>query len=249
MANNTKNLNAALYSNELFEEWSHREQLLPAEEYLLKKYLVDKSKEVLEAGTGGGSISFYIEKMGFEHITAFDFVPKMIEHAKAVAQERNSSINFEVNDATNLADYDNESYTYLIYLQQVLCFIEPKELFLQGIKEAYRILKKDGVVVFSFLDFDSRPYNSALSKTLDILRKLRNEKRSSQYLPWLRIGSSFNRNLLSSNQAVSYWVKKDDIIFDLENIGFSILEAKNTNQIHSDNTQRKGMLYIVCKKA
>lgn len=245
---NNPNLNAALYSNELFEEWSYRDPLLPAEEYVLNKYLTDKTQNVLEAGTGGGSISFYIEKMGFKQITAYDFVPRMVAHAEAAAKKRNSCINFKVGDASHLPEYGNESFSYLVYLQQVLCFIDRKELFTQGLKEAYRIAKIDGTVIFSFLDFDSRAYNAPLSSTLTTLRKLRKERMGSQYLPWLRIGDKFNWKLLGKNQAVSYWVKKEDILSELEEIGFTILEAKNTNQINSDSTDRTGMLYVVCKK-
>lgn len=248
MDTNSSNLNATLYSNDLFEEWSERDQLLPAEEYLLSKYLTDPTQNVLEAGTGGGSISFYIENMGFKQITAFDFVPRMVEHAKSLAQKRNSCIHFKIGDASHLPKYDNESFSYLIYLQQVLCFIDQKELFSQGLKEAYRIAKTDGIIIFSFLDFDSRAYNSTLSTTLTTLRKLRKEKTGSQYLPWLRIGNKFNWKLLGKNQAVSYWVKKEDILAQLKAIGFKVLEAKNTNQINHETSDRKGMLYIVCQK-
>lgn len=248
MSTDTTNLNAALYSNELFEEWSYRDPLLPAEVYVLNKYLTDTSQNVLEAGTGGGSISFYIEKMGFKEITAYDFVPRMVEHAEAAAKKRNSCINFRVGDASHLPEYENDSFSYLIYLQQVLCFIDRKELFIQGLKEAYRIAKKDGIVILSFLDFDSRAYNTPLSSALTTLRKLRKEKTGSQYLPWLRLGDKFNWRLLGKNQALSYWVKKDAILAELEAIGFTVLEAKNTNQINSDSTDRTGMLYVVCKK-
>ena len=242
------NLNAELYSKELLDYWVNRNKLISAEKYLLNKYLIDPTKNVLEAGTGGGRISFYIEGMGFQNISSFDIVPEMINHAKKIAQTKNSNIEFEIADAVNLSKYKNETYNYLIYLQQVLCFIPKTNLFSDALKESYRVAKKNAIVIFSFLDFDSRVYNSSLSLIINFLRKIRREETSKQQLPWIKIKNKFNWKLLNKNQAITYWLKKDEIISELESIGFSILEAKNANQLNSNSKTRKGMLYIVCKK-
>jgi ubiquinone/menaquinone biosynthesis C-methylase UbiE len=248
MTTDLKSLNAGLFSNELFEEWINRKNLIPAEEYFLKKYLTDKTKNVLEAGTGGGRISFHIEKMGFSNISAFDIVPEMIKHARSLAKSIGSNIEFEVADAASLKNYENDAFDYLVYLQQVLCFISKKELFSDSLKEAYRVAKKDGIVVFSFLDFDSKSYNSTLSLVINIIRKTRGEEVLKQHLPWLKINNKYNWKLFNRNQPVTYWVKKNLIINELKDIGFSILEAKNANQLNNDTISGKGMLYIVCRK-
>lgn len=248
MSTDFKNLNAELYSKELFEVWANMKNIFSAEDYFIKKYLTNTTKNVLEAGTGGGRISFYIEKMGFKNISVFDIVPDMIKHANTIAKSTKSNIEFKVADASSLTEYKNDTYDYLVYLQQVLCFISKYELFYDSLKEAYRVTKKDGIVVFSFLDFDSRFYNSTLSLIINILRKIRGEKVLKQYLPWLKINNKFNWKLFNRNQPVNYWVKKNLIITDLKNIGFSILEAKNKNQLNNDSNSRKGMLYIVCRK-
>jgi len=150
--------------------------------------------------------------------------------------------------AARLSEYKNDTYDYLVYFQQVLCFIPKEDLFSHSLKEAYRIAKKDAIVIFSFLDLDSRIYNSILSLIINILRKIRREEVLKQHLPWLKINGKFNWKLFNKNQPVTFWVKKNEIISDLKNIGFSILEAKNTNQLNNDIKIRKGMLYIVCRK-
>lgn len=249
MTTNLKNLNAELYSNDLLESWTNKKGLIPAEEYLIKKYLTDTKKSVLEAGTGGGRISFQIEQMGFTSISAFDYVPKMIMYANEVAKNEKSNIDFKTLDASSLEAYESNTFDYLIYLQQVLCFIDKEDLFIDSIKEAYRIAKKDGITIFSFLDFDSRRFNSTLSLIICTLRKLRKEDISKQHLPWLKINSKFNWKLFNKNQPVTYWVKKDQIISILEEIGFSILEAHNANQLTEQNDKKRiGMLYVVCRK-
>jgi len=249
MKTNLENLNYDLYSNDLLETWVKKEGLIPIEELLIKKYLTDTKKNVLEAGTGGGRISFQIEQMGFKNIFAFDFVPNMIKYANEIAKNKGSKIQFKILDASNLAIYENDKFDYLIYLQQVLCFINNEELFINAIKEAYRITKKEGIIIFSFLDFDSRIFNYPLSLLISIIRKLRKEGISKQHLPWLKVNNKFNWKLFNKNQAVTYWVKRDHIISLLKEIGFSIIEAQNANQITKQiGKKRIGMLYIVCKK-
>jgi len=247
MINDVNNLNSELYSNELFEDWISRKGIIPEEEFLIKTHLVDKTKCVVEAGTGGGRISFYIEQLGFNNIFAFDFVPEMIDYANKIAKNISSKIKFDYADATNLSNYDNNSFDYLVYLQQVLCFISNKELFIMSLNESYRIAKKDSIVIYSFLDFDSRVYNSLLSNIISLIRKIRGEKISKQYLPWLKINNKFNWKIFNKNQPINYWVKKDEIVSYLKKAGFIILEVKNSNEIIK-NKKDKGMLYIVCKK-
>ena len=245
----SKSLNFNLYSTDLFDTWANKKGLLHAEEFLIKKYLTNTTKKVLEAGTGGGRISFQIEQMGFNNISAFDFVPNMIRHAKEAAKNKSSNIEFQIADASNLTVYENNTFDYLIYLQQVLCCIDKEELFISSIKEAYRIAEKNGIVIFSFLDFDSRIFNSPLSLIINILRKFRNERILKQHLPWLKVNNNFNWKLFNKNQPATYWVKRDQIISVLNETGFSILEVKNTNQlINQHEKNRAGMLYIVCKK-
>ncbi len=243
-----KNLNIDLYATQLLEDWVTREGLIPAEEWLLSKYLTDKTKNVLEAGTGGGRIAFRIERMGFNDITAFDFVPSMIDHALSKAQNLESAINFKVLDASNLSVLNDNSFDYLVYLQQVLCFIDKENLFENSLKEAYRISKKDGIAIFSFLNFPSRKINYLLSMKLRFLRFLRNEKISGQYLPWLKINNRINWKLFNRNQPLTYWVKREQIVSLLESAGFSILEVGTESELKKSNDPDNGMLYVVCSK-
>lgn len=242
------NLNAERYSDELFDLWANKASLNASEDYLLKKYLTDTTKKVLEGGTGGGRISFEIEKMGFQNGSAFDIVPEMIAHAKKRAEASGSTVEFSVMDAAHLTEVKDSSYDYLVFLQQVLCFIDNEDLFENALKEIYRVAKKDAVALFSFLDYESKFYNPALSSIVNTLRKMRNEKASQQHLPWLKINNDINWKLFHRNQPRTYWVKRSDIVKQLETIGFTILETTNANQMTKNTTKRKGILYVVCKK-
>jgi ubiquinone/menaquinone biosynthesis C-methylase UbiE len=243
-----KELNKKLYATELLNDWVTREEIIPAEAYFINKYVTHKAGTVIEAGTGGGRLAFYIEQMGFNRMVAFDYVPQMIEYANKNAKNKNSTIKFVVADATNLSDFSSDAYDYLIYLQQVLCFIEEEQQFHKALSEAYRIAKKDSITVFSFLDYHSRITNTPLRMILRVLRWIRKEPISDNYLPWLKLNNSFNWKLLSKNQALTYWVKRDEILMQLNEIGFKVLEVKNASEINTDAKQRKGMLYVVCGK-
>ena len=239
-----RNLNKDLYSEQLFKVWTEKNDLLPIESYFIKKYLSNIEGKVIEAGTGGGRIIFEIEKLGFSKLEAFDYVENMIAFCKKKKNKLNSAINFKTNDATNLISYNNKEFDYLIYLQQVLCFVD-KDLLPKALKEAHRIGKKNSTYIFSFLNWHSKFYNPILSFLVNFFRGLRNEKTCKYKLPWLIIDGKFNWKFLNKNQPQNIWFKENEIITILENNGFSILEVKT--QIESSNKPQH--IHITCKKS
>lgn len=244
-----ENLNASLYANELLEEWSKKDHLLIAEDKLLSKYVVDKTKTILDVGTGGGRLAFYLENLGFYNISAFDIVPEMIIQAKSVAKTKNSTIEFIVADAAKLSVYNDNQFDYLLYLQQVLNFIPEDNLFNEALIESFRIAKKDAIALFAFLDYESRLFNKPLNVFLNFLRFIRKEKKGNHCLPWIKINNKFNWKLFNKSQACALWVKRDDILIKLKSLGYTILEVNNANQLlDSNSSKRNGMLYVVCKK-
>ncbi|GAA4898856.1 hypothetical protein GCM10023311_25010 [Flaviramulus aquimarinus] len=239
-----KDLNKVLYSDILFKVWSEKKELLPIEDYLIKKYLLNKKGKVLEAGTGGGRIIFEVEKFGFTTLDAFDYVENMIKFCNEKKKKINSSINFRVADTANLIDYNDNEFDYLIYLQQVLCFMN-EDLMTQSLKEAYRIGKNDSTYLFSFLNWNVKFYNPILSCLVNLFRIFRNEKTNKYKLPWLKIGNKFNWKFLNANQPQNIWFKEDRIIKTLRNSGFSIIEIES--QLMPKD--KVGHLHVICKKA
>ena len=238
-----KKLNKDLYSDQLFSVWSSKEDLLPIEKYFLEKYLVNKKGKVVEAGTGGGRIIFEIEKLGFSNLEAFDYVDKMISFCNIKKERLNSSINFKTADATQLTEYDTNNFDYLIYLQQVLCFVD-KENLPQALKEAHRIGKQDSIYIYSFLNWNSKFYNPILSIMVNFFRILRGEKTNKYELPWLILNEKINWRFLNKNQPQNIWFKKNSILDILKKNGFSLIEVKS----QVDSSDKMGHLHIACKK-
>lgn len=235
--------NKSLYASSEFELWNQREGLLEQERYFLSKYILSKEEKILEAGTGGGRISYELEKMGFSDITAYDYVEKMVESAKL--KNPATRIRFLVADATELSVLPSMGYDRLIYLQQIISFI-PKEKIQTAFNEAYRLLKPEGIIIFSFLNWNGRSINPFLSLILNTVRFLRNNPLCRQSLPWLRVGGKPNWNLFSPNQPQTYWFKRSEIVHLLESVGFNIVEIKTSSDFTFSSSE--GMLYIVCQK-
>ena len=239
-----KNLNKALYSDKLFKVWVEKNDLIPLEKYFIIKYILNKNGKIIEAGTGGGRIIFEIEKLGFNKLEAFDYVENMISFCNEKKKQLNSSINFNTADATSLSGYNANDFDYLIYLQQVLCFVD-KDKLPQALKEAYRLGKKDSVYIYSFLNWDSKFYNPILSLAVNFFRILRAEKTNKYKLPWLNINGKINWKFLNKNQPQNIWFKEEHIINTLEKNGYSIIEVKS----QLDPSDKIGHIHIACKKS
>ncbi|WP_430908643.1 class I SAM-dependent methyltransferase [Maribacter sp. 2-571] len=246
MAGTTANPNKDFYTEHMVDSTVRREGVWPEEAAILKKYLTDAAKTVVEAGAGGGRLTFFIEELGFDQVTGFDIVSEMMAIAQKKATERNSKVHFLTGDASNLDCFPDANFDYLVYIQQVLCFV-PQPLFHKALMETFRIAKKDATIIFSFLDYHSRFYNPILSFLSNTLRYLRKETVSKHHLPWLKLNDTeFNWKLFAKGQPSIYWPTKDSIIEQLKAVGFRIEEVVKGNEIHKKGN--KGALYIVCKK-
>jgi ubiquinone/menaquinone biosynthesis C-methylase UbiE len=249
--------NKDLYSGVEFSTWLDLEQLWPEEEYLIKKYL-NPQLSVVEAGVNGGRILLKMQDLGFTNLAGFDYVTELI--AKAIERNPDRTIDFQVQDAIELA-YPDHSFNQIIYLQQIICLIENRENRLKAVQESYRILKPNGIGLFSVLNFESRSSSVIYSiyfKYLTFLRKLRGEDLSIQYLPWLKLGGKFNFKALLDCPPYTYWYQVSEIYELLKSVGFEIVGIGTSAQISSDSlryTDREllgeeiaGMIYIVVKK-
>ncbi len=217
-----------------------------SEHYVLQKYLDRKDGRILDAGCRGGRISFNLEKMGFSHIDACDTSDYMITTANENKKIADSNVVFFRQDMTDLHDFESGIYQYVIYLQQVLSFISPS-LLEPALRESYRVLVTGGVAIFSFLNFEARWYNKALSFFLNVARHRRREHLPAQSLPWLRTGGRYNFRFFAKDQPTAYWFQKEEVLELLKRTGFSVIEVNTRGRILIDN-QKKGALFVICQK-
>jgi len=249
--------NDNVFTNVEFTKWAYLEELQLEEKYLIQKYLENQGKTI-EAGTGGGRILIEIQKLGFTSLLGFDCAPEMIEVAKQ--RGGNKSLSFEVQDATSLP-YQDSSFDQAIYLQQIICFIQDDLGRLKALKEARRILKKGGYILFSFLCFDCRVKKIAYIPYLwylFLLRKVIGSNRTIQSMSWLKHNHKPNWAALLDQGPYTYWYKIEEVCQICEEVGFEVVSLGSAAQVKQGEMAAsgeellkkpiEGVLYVVGRK-
>lgn len=124
--------------DEYIKNTDHRHPEKEGQKFL--DYLDDK-KRILDLGCGYGRDSKIFSDKGLE-VTGADLSTKMIDRAR----QKFSSIIFQVMDVRDLK-FDDESLDG-IWANSVYFHISKTD-FIKSLKEAYRVLKKDGVFYLS----------------------------------------------------------------------------------------------------
>ncbi|MBL8877513.1 MAG: class I SAM-dependent methyltransferase [Phycisphaerales bacterium] len=249
--------NKDVYSTVEFNQWAHRAALLPAEQFVIEKY-VDRAGPALEAGTGGGRIVLGMRDLGYQRLGGFDFVPDFIKEARTKDPE--GRIDFRVADATRL-EYADASYRQVLYLQQILSLIESDEMRQAALRESFRVLAPGGLALFSLLSYEARrhqfPYNMFLAWNRAV-RGLHGDRRGPQYWPWLKLGGKFNWPALLDRGPYVYWFRVGELDQFFGAAGYRIEAVASVRQIESGRMMNScaelegqplaGTLFVVCRK-
>lgn len=249
--------NEQYFAGKAFDTWARREGLTD-EEALLVERCLDGRRSTLEAGTGGGRILLELHERGFADLHGFDYVPEFI----GVAKQRDASRSLQLSVQSAVAlNYPDIYFEQAIYLQQVLCFIEPRRDRFAAMREARRVLKPGGTALFSFLCYEARmktPLYAAFATYLQVTRAVRGRARSLHYQPWLKNGTKPNFSALLDRPPYVYWYTISEAVESLENAGFSVNAAGSHAQLRRhelfddparlDGSNAEGMLYLVCTR-
>lgn len=249
--------NQDVYSTVEFDQWVDRERLLPDEQSAIQHFL-SPDRRTVEGGTGGGRIVRALHALGYRDLYAYDFVPGFIEQARQ--RDRGLPIEYSVDDATRLA-YADDSFDQLVYLQQLLCLIDPEESRSAALREARRILRPGGRALFSFLCWEVR--NASLFYRLllaqnRLVRAVTGARRPPQSIPWLRLGNRFNFSFLLDRKPYVYWFRVREACDFIASAGFRILGVASSRQARdgvfcasADELERmplEGLLFVAAEK-
>lgn len=121
--------------------------LWDSEKILFEKY-ISRNAEILELGCGAGRAAFGLAHLGYTKITATDFAPPMIEMAREINLQKQTAIEFCVADATALT-FPDTSFDAAVFAFNGLQMIPRKERREQALREIFRILKSNGIFIFT----------------------------------------------------------------------------------------------------
>jgi ubiquinone/menaquinone biosynthesis C-methylase UbiE len=116
--------------------------LMPPEDVLFPKY-IKKGLSVLDLGCGVGRTTSRIYEMS-RKVIGTDISEAMI----TLAKERHHNIDFRVMDASHL-DFPDSAFDVVVFSYNGLCCLYPENKRLKTIQEIGRVLKKNGVFIFS----------------------------------------------------------------------------------------------------
>ena len=110
-----------------------------------------KNDTILDLGCGTGRITMGLYELGYQNLLGVDYAREMIIRAREITKILNYNISFQIGDATrlNFAEYD---YDGVIFGFNGLMQIPGRNNRRKALSEVYRIIKPNGIFVFSTHD-------------------------------------------------------------------------------------------------
>jgi ubiquinone/menaquinone biosynthesis C-methylase UbiE len=138
------NNNLKIYnSTEIAAHYAGLSQITPCEHLLFQKYVRDGAV-VLDLGVGGGRTTPYLSSRSSAYL-ALDYAPEMVRICRA----KFPNLEFKVGDASDLSEIGSHSFDAVVAAFNVLDYVIGAERRESCWRECYRVLKPEGVLVFS----------------------------------------------------------------------------------------------------
>jgi ubiquinone/menaquinone biosynthesis C-methylase UbiE len=119
---------------------------------VLKSIGLKNGMTIYDLGCGSGRTALALKREGWHgNYIGHDIIPELVEYAKSIVSD--SSFKFYVHQDLSLKAQDNS--IDIIFAWSVFTHLYLEESFLY-ILDCYRALKKDGILIFSFLDLETK---------------------------------------------------------------------------------------------
>jgi len=229
----------AFYEGPGFSQWGSdvvHAGLSQDESYLIHKYLGSGEERILEGGCGGGRILLALARKGYRHITGFDFSQRMVEAAAYNFRQAGHAACLCVAEASRLP-YAENSFDACVYGGQLLCCLPDEMTRRKALQETFRVMKGEGVALFSVLNYRARRLNLLLNVLLN--GSLFRDHADGRYFPSLRRGRRINLGFLSRRQARVYWYLPEEFVYEVCAAGFQAIEITSSTMTPSKYDRRE----------
>ncbi|TKJ37259.1 hypothetical protein CEE37_14190 [candidate division LCP-89 bacterium B3_LCP] len=140
--------------------------------------LIPENSKLLDIGCGAGRTTRYFHAQGHD-VIGIDYAPNMIEKAKAIAPQ----IDYRVGDVMNL-EFDDHSFEVVVFSFNGLDMLHPYENRLYALREIRRVVKPEGLFIFSSLNkFLPKGLNQII-RYLQVISKRRENAYMECNYPW-----------------------------------------------------------------
>ncbi len=215
---------------------------------------------VLDIGVGTGRTTPFFGFKTKEYI-GVDYADNMISKCKAIFADKGDHLKFEVADARQMEQYQDESFDLILFAFNGLDYIPPHERS-KTIKEIRRVLKKGGHFCFSTHNLQSVP--SMFEETYGYpknLLKLRKVMRAIKF----RLHNESYKSLITKKWALvndgehgyglkTYYVRPLEQVKELEKHNFKdiqiidVIDGKVLKEQGSILEAKDIWLYYLCEK-
>jgi SAM-dependent methyltransferase len=139
-----QDVNLHVYNTaEVAAHYASLNYLSPCEKALFEAFLKD-GDAILDLGVGGARTTPYLSRLASRYV-GVDYAPKMV----AACQKKFPQLEFLVADARNLALLGDETFDSVVMAYNGMDYLSPSESRRSCLAEIHRVLRKDGVLIFS----------------------------------------------------------------------------------------------------
>lgn len=128
-------------------------KLWASEKHIFSKY-IKKTDKILDVGCGAGRTTINLYKDGFTNIVGLDLAANLLGFAKEYCKKNHLNIKFVNQSATNIK-FKDETFDAVIFSYNGLMCIPGEENRKKAVSEIHRVLKTNGVFIFTAHDRDN----------------------------------------------------------------------------------------------
>jgi len=186
-------------TSEVAAHYAALDYLSPCEKLLFDEFLKE-GDAILDLGVGGGRTTPHLSHLASRYV-GVDYAPKMV----AACQQKFPGFEFLVADAANLAPLGEESFDSVVMAFNGMDYLIPNESRQRCLAEIHRVLKREGVFIFSSHNPRAIFFRPAWSqeKIEEVAQRVAGQRKwllepARFLLLWLRVAAALVRSGLES---------------------------------------------------